>query len=322
MIGELARGALALDRLFGRNWTRALVPPYNRIAASLASALPLAGYIGLSTYGPRRPADPALSIVNTHVDIIDWTPRAFLGESAALALIVKHLRARREGRVDADEPTGLLTHHLAHDEGCWNFIDRVLGRLRAHPAVTFSLPWQAGAALTTHRYPPGALLGDYARAGIGIVLTAGPALAVPTGSVGQYILLPLTALFVAFAARTFWRQISIVEMGPEGLSVANPRPTRLSWDKLRDVRLRYYWTKSDRTGGWMQLTLKGEGATIRLDSALDGFVDIARRAARAVAENGLTVSPVTATNFGSLGIDLAHRADAAMPSAAMGQRHG
>lgn len=145
MIGELARGALALDRLFGRKWTRALVPPYNRIAASLASALPMAGYIGLSTYGPRRPADPALAIVNTHVDIIDWTPRAFLGESPSLALVIKHLRARREGRVDADEPTGLLTHHLAHDEGCWNFIDALLGRMRAHPAVTFCVPWPAGA---------------------------------------------------------------------------------------------------------------------------------------------------------------------------------
>jgi peptidoglycan/xylan/chitin deacetylase (PgdA/CDA1 family) len=146
MIGELARGALALDRLFGRNWTRALVPPYNRIAASLASALPMAGYIGLSTYGPRRPAAPAISIVNTHVDIIDWTPRAFLGDSAALDLVIRHLRARREGRVDAAEPTGLLTHHLAHDEGCWSFIDTWLGRVRAHPAVTFAMPWPAGAA--------------------------------------------------------------------------------------------------------------------------------------------------------------------------------
>jgi hypothetical protein len=166
------------------------------------------------------------------------------------------------------------------------------------------------------------LLGDYARAGIGIVLTAGPALAVPTGSVGQYILLPLTALFAVFAARTYWRQVSVVELSADGLAVANPRPTRLSWDKLRDVRLRYYWTKSDRTGGWMQLTLVGEGATIRLDSALDGFIDIARRAARAAAENGLSVSPVTATNFGSLGIDLARPADTALPGTLMGQRHG
>lgn len=176
--------------------------------------------------------------------------------------------------------------------------------------------------MTVHRYPRSALIGDYTRAGIGIVLTAVPAMAVPTGSVGQYILLPLTALFAVFAARTFWRQISVVELTQDSVTVTHPRPTHLTWDKLRDVRLRYFWTKSDRTGGWMELTLVGEGAKIRLDSALDGFIEIARRAAVAVAQNGLNVSPVTVTNFGSLGIDLTHRANAPAPGAVMGQRHG
>jgi peptidoglycan/xylan/chitin deacetylase (PgdA/CDA1 family) len=146
MIGELARGALALDRLFGRNWTRALVPPYNRIAAELATALPMAGYVGLSTYGPRRQTAPSFAVVNTHIDIIDWTPRAFLGESAALGLAVKHLRARREGRADGDEPTGILTHHLAHDTGCWAFVNALVGRLRAHPSAGFCAPFGGGPA--------------------------------------------------------------------------------------------------------------------------------------------------------------------------------
>jgi hypothetical protein len=179
--------------------------------------------------------------------------------------------------------------------------------------------------VSTHRYPINALIGDYVRAGIGIVLTAGPALAVPTGSLGQYILLPLTALFVLFAARTFWRQISVVEMTVEGIALNNPRPQRLRWDQLRDLRLRYYWTKSDRTGGWMQLTLTGDGVKIRIDSALDGFVDVARRAAAASSDNGVKVSSVTATNFGSLGIDLGHRVDAERNSTTgdlAGQRHG
>jgi peptidoglycan/xylan/chitin deacetylase (PgdA/CDA1 family) len=146
MIGELARGALALDRLFGRNWTRALVPPYNRIAADLATALPMAGYIGLSTYGPRRRADSKFAIVNTHVDIIDWTPRAFLGEDESLDLVLRHLRARRAGQVDTDEPTGILTHHLAHDSGCWAFANALVGRLRAHPSAAFCVPFEESAA--------------------------------------------------------------------------------------------------------------------------------------------------------------------------------
>ena len=179
--------------------------------------------------------------------------------------------------------------------------------------------------MSTHRYPLNALIGDYARAGIGIALTAGPALAVPAGSLGQYILLPLTALFVLFAARTFWRQISVVELTPQAIALANPRPQRLSWDQLRDLRLRYYWTKSDRTGGWMQLTLVGDGVKIRVDSALDGFVEVARRAAAAARDNGITFSGVTATNFGSLGIDLGQQAQtqrAASTGALAGERHG
>jgi hypothetical protein len=45
------------------------------------------------------------------------------------------LRARRTGEADFDEPTGLLTHHLAHDEAAWAFVDGFLAALRRHPAV-------------------------------------------------------------------------------------------------------------------------------------------------------------------------------------------
>ena len=48
-----------LDALFEGRWTRALVPPHNRIARELAAALPAAGYVGLSTYNPRKTAPPA-----------------------------------------------------------------------------------------------------------------------------------------------------------------------------------------------------------------------------------------------------------------------
>lgn len=134
VLGELARGQIVLDRLFG-GWLRLLVPPHNRIAPALARDLPVAGYVGLSTYNPRRDTIAALTQVNTHVDIMNWTTRAFGGEEAALALAIGHLRARRAGAADADEPTGLLTHHLAHDEDAWAFADRFLATVRAHPAA-------------------------------------------------------------------------------------------------------------------------------------------------------------------------------------------
>ena len=38
---------------------------------------------------------------------------------------------------DPDEPLGILTHHLDHDEATWSFLERLLGRVGAHPAIRF-----------------------------------------------------------------------------------------------------------------------------------------------------------------------------------------
>ena len=140
ILGELARGWLALDRVFGSGaWTPVLVPPHNRIGATLAAALTQAGYRGLSAgLGPRPLA--ATQIVNAHVDIMNWTTRRFAGEAAALGDLVAALAAHRNGPADPSEPIGFLTHHLAHDDAAWRFTDAALGRLKAHPAVRFVHP--------------------------------------------------------------------------------------------------------------------------------------------------------------------------------------
>ena len=134
VLGELARGQIVLDALF-KDWLRLLVPPHNRIAKTLARALPTAGYVALSRYGPRGAAKPGLVEVNTHADIMNWVTRGFAGAGTALDLVLRHLEARRTGSVDADEPTGLLTHHLAHDEAAWTFTDAFLAATTGHPAV-------------------------------------------------------------------------------------------------------------------------------------------------------------------------------------------
>mgnify|MGYP001604817296 CR=1 FL=1 len=147
VLGELARGALVLGRLFGGVWLRVLVPPYNRVQPALALAVALAGYRGLSTYGARAQALlPGGAVqVNSHIDIIDWTTRAFTGEGPALGLALAHLRRRREARADPTEPTGLLTHHLAHDAGAWDFTRRFLERVGGHPAASWLAPEAAFA---------------------------------------------------------------------------------------------------------------------------------------------------------------------------------
>jgi hypothetical protein len=49
-----------------------------------------------------------------------------------LSATVGHLGARRTGRVDRSEPSGLLTHHAVHDSGAWRFVDRLITTVRAH----------------------------------------------------------------------------------------------------------------------------------------------------------------------------------------------
>lgn len=132
-----------------------LVPPWNRIGSSeLPGRLAGAGYRGLSRFGarPGTASLPGLVQVNTHADIIDWRgARGFVGEEAALGAATAHLQARREGRADAGEATGWLTHHLVHDEACWDFLARLFERTAREPAVVWRradalfAPAQAGA---------------------------------------------------------------------------------------------------------------------------------------------------------------------------------
>src|SRR5262245_55092849 len=127
--------------------------------------------------------------------------------------------------------------------------------------------WSRGCMTRTLTYPSQSLLGDYARAGIGVALTAGPLLIVPSGSVAVWILGALALLFLSFAARTALRHATRIEFGEDRISLFGPGQASFPWEALAAVKLSYYATASDRQGGWMQLTLRGAGGgTIRIDS--------------------------------------------------------
>jgi hypothetical protein len=134
VLGEIARGWLALRRLLP-DALSLLVPPHNRIAPAVAAGLSGMGLRALSTYGARRDVPPGLVQVNSHCDIMDWNTRAYIGDGLALGQIVAHLKARLDGSADPGEPTGLLSHHLAHDEAAWGFLARIVAHLKAHPAA-------------------------------------------------------------------------------------------------------------------------------------------------------------------------------------------
>lgn len=146
----LARLQAACAQIDGPITLPVLVPPWNRIgSASLPGRLAAAGYRGLSRFGPRArsAAMSGLVQVNTHVDVIDWRgARGFVGEEVVLAAATAHLQARRQGRADAGEATGWLTHHLVHDSACWDFLERLFERTGREPGVV----WQRADSLFAH----------------------------------------------------------------------------------------------------------------------------------------------------------------------------
>ncbi len=144
-LARLAAGRARLRELSGGRFLPVLVPPWNRLPASLAGSLPAAGLRGLSRYGARAGAEaaPGVRQVNTHVDLIDWRGgRGFAGAEAVLGLATRHLRARRLGTADPAEPTGWLTHHACHDEPAWTFLARLFDFTR-----TAGVRWRSALEL-------------------------------------------------------------------------------------------------------------------------------------------------------------------------------
>ena len=139
VLSELIDGRERLSRLFGRHFLPVVVPPWNRIDAAIAAALPAYDYRGLSSDGARANRHgKGFTVANVHIDIFRWQkPACFIGTDIALGQAVRHLAARRHGTVDATEPTGLMTHHLQHDAGCWQFLERFLAVTASHPSVRY-----------------------------------------------------------------------------------------------------------------------------------------------------------------------------------------
>lgn len=138
VLDELTLGFAQLRTAFGVRFLPVLVPPWTRIHASLVARLPEVGLMALSMEGARATRFAARSVVtlNAHCDPIKWKGGArFTGTERALDEIVRHIAARRQGQADVIEPTGLCTHHLAHDDETWDFVNALITRTLGHKAV-------------------------------------------------------------------------------------------------------------------------------------------------------------------------------------------
>jgi len=172
------------------------------------------------------------------------------------------------------------------------------GKDRAIP-TTAEITAPGGVALG---YPVRSLWPDYARAGLGLAIALAPMPWVPAGSFGNWVLGVLALLFGGFAAMTWVKQRSTVQMNPSGIRIHGPVRRDIAWSALDRLALRFYSTRKERGQGWMQLKLAGGGATVTIDSNLDRFDIVTARAARAAAENALALDPTTLANLEALGV--------------------
>jgi hypothetical protein len=170
--------------------------------------------------------------------------------------------------------------------------------------------------MSIHRYSLQNLLPDYLRGGAGLVIGAGGWLLAP--GVLQVIIIfgGLTVLFLLFTMRTVARQYTRIEMTDDAIISGGARRLTLHWSDLDHVKLRYYSTRRNRSGGWMTLKLASGRTAISVDSNIDGFDAIAARAARSMVENRAAADDITLANLAALGLTTPLQAMPAGPAEA------
>ncbi len=159
---------------------------------------------------------------------------------------------------------------------------------------------------TTYRYPPSAILGDYLRAAIGLAVGIGVLATVSISTVILIVFGGLTVIFFLFGLRTLQRHLTQITLDQNGIFRSDLFSQTLRWQDLQHLRLRYFGTHRQHRsggGGFMQLSLKGQGRRMKIESDLEGFEDITRLAAAAAKTNGVSLDPASAGNLLAMGID-------------------
>jgi hypothetical protein len=143
VLAELDKGRDQLETFFENHFLPIVVPPWNRIDPQLYEPLASRGYRAVSAFGARSSIHLAkgLKAVNAHCDPVRWKSGAkFGGELKTIKQLVEHLAAKRNGLVDAQEPTGYLTHHIDLDDEAWEFSQQLADLVKHHPGARWLPP--------------------------------------------------------------------------------------------------------------------------------------------------------------------------------------
>lgn len=158
--------------------------------------------------------------------------------------------------------------------------------------------------MTRLYYPVSRLWPDYLRAGLGLAICLGLLLFATPQSVIFVLLVGLSLLLAWLGVITMWRQQIEITLDASGAARSGRwglgRQLVMPWSGLRNVTLRYYSTRRDRSEGWLQLTIEGENGILRADSDLIGFPILVEQAIAAAGARGVVLSEATRLNAARL----------------------
>jgi hypothetical protein len=143
-----------------------------------------------------------------------------------------------------------------------------------------------------------------AQGAAGFALAAGLLVfAQPAGPL-VWVLAAAAALFLVYFGRAVVRYLTRIELDEQGIRALGPLGATIPWDEMCSLRLNHYTTRSDRSGGWMQLEMRSVRRSIRVDSSLTGFAGLAAYAGREALRRDKIADAVTRSNLSVLGISL------------------
>lgn len=155
----------------------------------------------------------------------------------------------------------------------------------------------------SYRYAPATIACAYARSALGLAVTLGPLLALAPAPALSAVLVAGAGLFLVYLARTIALHTRCFVLDENGLRSAGLFGADIAWEALRAVQLNYYTTRSDCSQGWIELRVRGAHGTIRIESHLAGFDDVARRVVREATARGCALDDRTLTHLAALGIE-------------------
>jgi hypothetical protein len=155
----------------------------------------------------------------------------------------------------------------------------------------------------SYRYSRATIARAYVRSAVGLVVTLGPLVALRPSAFLSGVLLVGAALFLTYLAWSIALHTRSIVLDEAGMRAEGLFGASIGWDALRTVHLNYYTTRNDRSQGWIELDVRGARGTIRLESHLAGFDEIAACVIREAVARDCPLDDRTLTHLAVLGIE-------------------